>query len=279
MTHLLRNAAVCAVLSVLTGCEPFAEHGNGSKTTRAIDVGAYSSIQNSSEIDVAVTVGEGESKVALTIDENLQQLVKVEVRGGVLYVETPAPISYRGEGRVTVSTPSITGAALDGSGELTVEGRQLPAALALRHDGSGSMRACIDASSLTVSHDGSGALEVCVPPGSARLSTVDVTRNGSGHVTVRADADSVTVAGSGSGAATLEGTANTLFMDVDGSGFVNARSLVAVDAELLNSGSGSVNASVSHFAKVQLYGSGNIEVWGDGALEIEDLGSGNVVNH
>ncbi|HEY6006270.1 MAG TPA: head GIN domain-containing protein [Anaeromyxobacter sp.] len=151
------------------------------------------------------------------IDGNLQELLQTTVAKGVLVIETRGRIRPDGTAAVEVTMPELRRFALDGSGDVAIEGGKGPLALAIR--GSGDLRWRGEATTLDAGVEGSGDLRL-----EGRAETLRVRVEGSGNVdagklqAVNADAR---VEGSGDVELSLAG--GTLSAAVEGSGDIRWR--------------------------------------------------------
>lgn len=187
--------------------------GDGHKVTQSRAAPAFQAVRLEGSLDVQVQVGPP-TAVSVTIDENLHPLVETTVQGDTLVIRTRDSMSYRGEGRVTVSTPTLRALTIEGSGDAIVEGGQGDLALAVSGSGDISWRGA--AGRLSVEIEGSGDVRLAGTADHAALSVA-----GSGDVKARdltARGAKVEVAGSGDVEVTLGG--GTLEASVAGSGDV-----------------------------------------------------------
>jgi hypothetical protein len=216
MRHL---AAIVASLGLALA--PLAAHagwgsgtsGDGKKVTQQRTVGEFKAVRLEGSLDVRVKVG-APTGVAVTIDENLQPLVETTLDGDTLVVATTGSTSYRGEGRVELSTPSLRAFTIQGSGDAVIDGGQ--GDLELSVEGSGDLSWRGAAGRLSVDVAGSGDVALA---GTADLAILEVA--GSGDIKARelaARSAEVGVAGSGDVEVTLAG--GTLVARVAGSGDV-----------------------------------------------------------
>jgi hypothetical protein len=188
--------------------------GDGKKVTQQRTVGEFQAVRLEGSLDVEVKVG-APPAVAVTIDENLQPLVETRLDGDTLVVTTTGSMSYHGEGRVELTTPSLRAFAVRGSGDAVIEGGQ--GDLKLSVDGSGDLTWRGAAGKLSADIAGSGDVALA---GTADLAILEVA--GSGDIKARdlaARSAEVGVAGSGDVEVTLAG--GTLVARVAGSGDVH----------------------------------------------------------
>jgi hypothetical protein len=188
--------------------------GDGKKVTQQRSVGEFKAVRLEGSLDVKVKVG-APTAVAVTIDENLQPLVETRLDGDTLVVTTTGSMSYHGEGRVELSTPSLRAFAIEGSGDGVIEGGQ--GDLKLSVSGSGDIAWRGAAARLQVEIAGSGDVKLA---GTADLADLGVAGSGDIHAReLTARSAEVDVAGSGDVELTLAG--GTLKAGVAGSGDVH----------------------------------------------------------
>jgi hypothetical protein len=190
--------------------------GDGHKVTQPRTVGTFDAVRLEGSLDVEVKVG-APASAAVTIDSNLQPEVEVRVEGRTLVVSTRHGISYRGVGKVELGMPALAAVAIDGSGDVRIDGAS-GGDLRLSIEGSGDLRwNGGSARTLEVELSGSGDMDLA---GSAEALRVSV--EGSGDVRARglvAHDARIRVEGSGDVAVTLAG--GSLDAEVSGSGDVH----------------------------------------------------------
>ncbi len=231
----MRRAA--AVLACLAASPALARtrsgvEGDGKPTTERREVAAFERIRLDGAADVRVRVGPPRS-VAVTIDGNLQPHLLTEVKDGTLVIRSDAEVHARGASRVDVAVPALRGFALEGSGDVAIEGGSGPLELAI--DGSGDLAWRGEASELRTAIEGSGdvrlegradALRVSVDGSgnvaAGKLSARDVSAKveGSGDVEVTVDGGTLSASVEGSGNVTWRGRAKVESVSVTGSGEV-----------------------------------------------------------
>jgi hypothetical protein len=162
-----------------------------------------------------VRVGEA-SSLHVSGDDNVVPRITTDVRNGVLYIELDGSWRTRREIELVLTTPTLAGFTIEGSGDVRILGLTAPR-LELAIEGSGTVRASGRVEELHGSIDGSGELALAeLEAGNAELSI-----EGSGSISVRAaNGLHYSIEGSGSifqaGAADPHGT-------VEGSGSVSRR--------------------------------------------------------
>ncbi len=205
--------------------------GDGKKVTEPRAVAPFTAVRLEGSLDATVKVG-GTQSVAVTIDQNLQKLVTMEVQGGTLVVST-RDASWDGKGLVELTVPTLRGFTIEGSADVTIEGGQ--GDLKLEIEGSGDLRWSGTAGSLDGSISGSGDLRLT---GTAERASLSVAGSGdiqAGGLTVKGA--SVAVAGSGDVELTLDG--GSLSVSIAGSGDVVWHGTAQVEQASV-SGSGSI---------------------------------------
>jgi hypothetical protein len=209
--------------------------GNGRKTTQRREVpGSFDAISTRGSIDARVRVGPAES-VAVTIDENLQEYVNVRLEGSTLVIDQRESLSFRGDGHVDVTLPTLRAASTSGSSDMAIDGSS-GGDLDLATSGSGDIRWRGEARRLEVSTSGSGDAYL-----SGRAERLDASTSGSGDLegadlTVAGD---VEVSTSGSGDVEIAMAGGSLRASTSGSGDVVYRG-EARAVHALASGSGEV---------------------------------------
>jgi Putative auto-transporter adhesin, head GIN domain len=121
---------------------------------------------------------------------------------------------------------------------------------------------------------GSGMMEV---EGSLTGSRVDVTSSGSGRLTASVDGANLQVTMSGSGAVRLNGKTGSTNIQMSGSGGFHADGLATDAAKVDISGSGIVEIHVNKTLSADISGSGGVHYSGNGTLgSVSTSGSGRV---
>jgi hypothetical protein len=224
------------------GCAKDREEGAGPATTRNYQIGAFDRLEVAGPYDVTVTTGSAPSVRASGGERAIERMV-VEVKGGTLMIHTRKRKginfgwSKSHPVKLTVTVPTLAGAAIAGSGDISVNkvaGDSFDAGVA----GSGNLRLGeIDVKRLKAGIAGSGEINT----GRGRAGAVDYEIAGSGDIDGRAvvaETASVTIAGSGNVSAHATGTAS---VDIAGSGDV--RLTGGAKCSISKAGSGNVQCS------------------------------------
>ena len=100
--------ALLMVIALPAAANAGSVRGNGNKTT--VDrptKGSFERIRTDGPLDLTVTE-RAETRVSVTIDENLHEYVEIEVADGVLHIRVTEGLRYRGRGAVVVALPKLT---------------------------------------------------------------------------------------------------------------------------------------------------------------------------
>ena len=109
---------------------------------------------------------------------------------------------------------------------------------------------------------------------------IDLSLEGSGNMTFGGEVPTLTARLDGSGNMRLRGSATSVVLGLEGSGDLRATDLDAATADIRLGGSGSLAATVTGRSRVTLDGSGNIDLYGGGAVEpLSASGSGELRTH
>src|SRR5262245_64437551 len=98
-----------SVVTLLAGCSGIGiVHGDGVEGEEQRSLGGFDSVHN--EINVDVTVSEGQPGAVVRCDDNLIELIKTEVHGTTLRIQTPWATGIRPtlDCTVDVTVKSIT---------------------------------------------------------------------------------------------------------------------------------------------------------------------------
>lgn len=120
----LTGAAALAGCNV-TGTDARAIESSGVQGGRDFQVGQFETVSLAGSHNVIVTVG-GAPSVRAEGDTAVLERLDIRVEGGELRIGTQRGFSFRGPGRVTihVTTPSLRGAEIAGSGDMQVSALQ-----------------------------------------------------------------------------------------------------------------------------------------------------------
>ncbi|MEO7410438.1 MAG: head GIN domain-containing protein [Sphingomicrobium sp.] len=236
---MIRTLTIAAAALVASACNVGAkaeERDPGSSVSRTYQLGAFDKIEVSGPYDVIVTTG-GRPGASATGGGKLLDETEVLVEGNVLKIrpKKKAGISFnwgkRGSAKFAVTTAMLNGAAIAGSGGVSVD------------KVTGDFKGAIG---------GSGDLDVAAIAGGA----VDLSIGGSGSITAAGTAQSTNIKIGGSGdvdASRL--AAKTASVAIGGSG--NARANATVTAKVSLAGAGDVAITGGAKCSISKVGSGD----------------------
>jgi Putative auto-transporter adhesin, head GIN domain len=201
--------------------------GSGPESTRSFAVGKFDAVALNGSDEVRVISGPVMSVSATGAVSDLDKL-DIRVEGNALKT------GWRNRGRgivVTVTTPTLLGAAVNGSGDMTVDR--------------------VDTETFQAAVKGSGNLDL----NSVKAKKLEFAVDGSGNLNATGTADSAQIAVGGSGDFDAKGlTATRAQIAVRGSG--NASMSVSGDAAIAVSGSGDVDVQGTDRCTINKSGSG-----------------------
>ena len=244
----------------MAGASGLGEEGSGTLVTERLALSGFTGIEVGGSWEV--TVRPGPYDVQVTVDDNVVDDLRVEVRGDALHFGLRPQVRLR---RVTlraqVTMPTLDAVAVSGSGAATFSDFE-SRALRLSVTGSGDVQGSgISVGVLDAAVSGSGDITL---EGCARESA-SVSITGSGDVTLRGASDeqpagALTLQISGSGSA-----------DLDGCAFASANvGITGSGSATLTLGSGDLTGSIS--------GSGAVRYRGSPArVDVRTTGSGRVI--
>jgi hypothetical protein len=222
-------------LAGLPACHWGEIDGNRDRTDKVRDTAAFGRIRSGSNLDIEVVQGD-ETTVVVSIDENLQEHVKVQASDEILYIETPDNLGDMVEGpHVLITIPELYAAKLAGSGRFWAELDQPDEPFDLFLTGSGEMsfrgRTAVVGGYLS----GSGDMRL-----EGETSEVELELSGSGSIRAKplsAAVGSIQLSGSGDISATVESSVTVV---LSGSGHVDLYGGASLDG-YSNEGSGEVD--------------------------------------
>jgi hypothetical protein len=230
------TAFIAALAAALPGAGRAHSHerGDGNLTTEPRAVTGFTRVVLRTHLDVEVTEGSAFA-VEVTIDKNLQPLVRTRVKGDALVIDAEHSFHSHDGGKVKVALPELRGFAIEGSGDVHIAGADKPRDVALTISGSGDMTWTGKAPALKAKIEGSGDMKL-----SGSTGKLSAAIEGSGDLSAKeltAGAASLSIAGSGDIAATLDG--GPLTASVDGSGDIEWWGKASVESASV-SGSGTI---------------------------------------
>lgn len=193
----LTSLGLLLVVTVSLGCVRWDNkdqiRGSGVAKTEQRDVDRFDQLSIMGGMDATVTIGDQQS-VTIEGDDNIVGTIETKVKDGKLIVEPTEPYSSKTPIKLTITVAQLKGVAINGSGDVDVDGLKDEASFAVAINGSGDVTAKGTANAVSVAVRGSGNVKL----DGLRAKNGKVAVAGSGDVTVNAtDALDVSVAGSG----------------------------------------------------------------------------------
>jgi hypothetical protein len=197
MRNTLTAAAVVFAAFTMGGCFGHMDLGDedsGPQTKQELKLTGFDKVSANGAFDVTLTVGSAES---ITVEGNEERVknLKAEVKDGTLVLEENSSGLFGNSGKlhVTITVPKLTGYAINGSGDATINGVKSDA-FALEVNGSGDITISGESTNCSIGVNGSGDINAK----GLKSKKATVTIAGSGDIEVSASDDlTVTVAGSG----------------------------------------------------------------------------------
>ncbi len=250
--------------------------GDGKKTTEVRPLpAAVRKVSTSVSLDVEIKEGDA-TGIRITIDENLQPLVRTRVSGDELEIDSEHGLQYHGDGRIEITVARLESARTAGSGDLRVVTAPIPRDLELASDGSGDVSLQGRARNLRLTTGGSGTIEATCDAEEVHLET-----SGSGGVTYAGKSKALHATTSGSGGLRLKGATDSLDAVSSGSGGIEARDLAAKTAHVKTAGSGDLTLTLTGGElSIVASGSGDVDWWGQASsVSTVAATSGDVRHH
>jgi hypothetical protein len=209
--------------------------GEGPAVKQDRDGGKFNEIHTHGSFNVEITDGATNS-VKVEAQQNLQQYIEVENRGGELHIRNKEGYNIQPDGEITiyVTAPSLKGIYLAGSGNVKS----------------------------TNQLNGSDVFEI--------------KSAGSGNVTIDIETASLKTSIAGSGNVTLKGKTSDLEGKIAGSGNIRAKDLQSANTSVQISGSGNAEVVATQKLNTNIAGSGDVKYWGNASVDSKVRGSGRV---
>lgn len=217
--------------------------------------------------------------VEISADPEDLERIETKLEGEKLVIRTRPSLSgrwnwnYEDEPEVWVSLPEVEGLSVNGSGELTGEGRFTTGPMEVRVNGSGSAKVDLESAAVAIGVSGSGKIRV-----SGNMSAVDASVSGSGTIDLDGRIKGpLDVNISGSGRFTPRGNATSADITISGSGEVIGFGLIVDKCNARISGSGDIEITANRSIDANISGSGSVTYKGDpGQVNSHSSGSGRV---
>jgi hypothetical protein len=200
----------------LGGCSFDGLDGNGQRVEETREVGAFTRLQNDADLDVELVQGDVQT-VTISIDSNLQRLVRTHVHDDTLFLDVRRDIDAMVRGpHVLITVPELRGARLAGSGRMTLALDEPTVPLDLHLSGSGNVQFDGNVAALGAFLDGSGEMRL-----EGETQDVELSLSGSGAIRGRdllAQSGALDLSGSGTLSANV---ADSVRVSLSGSGRID----------------------------------------------------------
>lgn len=152
--------------------------GSGVTAAEKRDVSDFNGVDSSGIFQVEI-VAQQQYAVEVEADDNLLPLIRTEVRGGTLHLETDRRINSSSPIRVTISVPNIERLAVSGVSKVTLSNLKNDA---LDIETSGASKVFVSGETSKLSVEVSGASNIDASGLQAEVASVDAS--GASHVSV-----------------------------------------------------------------------------------------------
>jgi hypothetical protein len=154
--------------------------GSGNAATEKREIAGFKGVDASGVFQVEVVAG-SEFAVEVNADDNLLPMIKTEVRGGVLHLETSERISPNSPLLVRIAAPDIERLEASGASKISLTGVKNSS---LNVGSSGASKITVEGSTGTLTVDVSGASKIDAASLLAENASVDAS--GASNVSVNA---------------------------------------------------------------------------------------------
>ena len=251
---LVAAVALPLLLVLAAGCSsvPGGEvSGSGNAVTKEYDDSGFTGLRVDNAFAATVTRGDAFS-VAVTVDDNLVEYLRVEVKGDTLRIGLDPGRSYRGTTlKAEVTLPRLEALEVTGASTVDAQGFSSGDPLALEVSGAG-------ATSLS----------------GVRAGDVTIDVSGAGHVTGGLEAQGLDGEISGAGGVSLEGSAAGATLEVSGAGDLDLHLLTLQNADLELSGGSNASVRVTGTLNVEASGGAQLAYYGSPTLGRMELSGG-----
>jgi hypothetical protein len=256
ITNFATGFILLTATLLFTGCYK-AWHrveGNMDVETEIRELPAFEKVSNEGNFDVYI-IQDGLSEVEIEAESNLIPLIRTEIEGSTLVIDTKDDLRNNYPMKIYVHTDELNEIRLGGSGILEAQS--------------------IQTDDLEIDLSGSGDMWF-----SGTCNDVDCNLSGSGNITFEnLTCDEFEADISGSGEIEVEnGTANSGDLTISGSGSIRAYELLLKECHAKISGSGSIYVYVQEHLYVTISGSGSVYYLGNPIVETNISGSGSVIH-
>ncbi len=257
-SKLIATAIITLTAIIFNSCDKWGLgciDGNGHLTTEDRVISNFEGIEVNGSFDVYVDTSM-ETSVLIEADENLLDLIKTQVRGNNLVIDTYRDRCLRSSHgiKIFVSTPQIDELILNGSGKIDCGD--------------------FESTELHVDIEGSGDIKLNY----AKIDEGNFEITGSGFISGTVDTYSADINISGSGEINLDGTAHVADMKITGSGNIKTSEFYTDNCSVKITGSGNAYVFASDLLEARITGSGTVYYYGNPANVVKEItGSGKII--
>jgi hypothetical protein len=231
--------------------------GSSAQTTKTYALSGFTKIQVDHKFSVNVQRG-SEPAVSVTVNENLVQYLKVEVKGDTLYLGLDPGKTYSLTGLTAdVTLPELDAVTVGGASDAYVDGFTTQGPLALKVTGASKLSlAGMKAKDASFELSGGSGL--------------------GGDLTLTGDLDG---AASGASEAVLTGAGRDVRLDVSGASVVSLKGFKARNTDVSVSGASHTSVYAAGSVDVQASGASTFVYYGPGKLGKTDVSGASQVSH
>jgi hypothetical protein len=231
--------------------------GSSAQTTKTFALSGFTKVQVDQKFSVNVQRGNA-SAVSVTVNENLVQYLKVEVKGDTLYLGLDPGKTYSLTGLTAdVTLPQLDAVTVGGASDAFVDGFTSEGLLALKVSGASKLSlAGMKAKDASFGLSGGSGL--------------------GGDLTLTGDLD-----GSAAGAsqAVLTGACRDVRLDVSGASVVSLKGFKATNTDVSVSGASQTSVYAAGTIDVQASGASTFVYYGPGKLGTTDISGASQISH
>jgi predicted small secreted protein len=191
--------------------------GSGNRVTQKRDVPAFLAIEVSGAYEIEITA-QKERSLEITGDDNILPLVRTEVRGNVLHIDSSKGFNINRAITLKITVPDLEGISTSGASKITVGGINNSQ---VDIDSSGASKIAIAGETKKLKIGTSGASNIEAKE--LRAERVDVESSGAGYVSVYAT-EQLDAAANGAARIDYYGNPATVHPEASGAGSVNKKS-------------------------------------------------------
>lgn len=152
------SAVLITVFIVLSSCMVLGERGDGKIVKQDRKVASFDAIDVSGAFDIIISQGAAQS-VVVEADENLMKIIKTNVEGNKLVIDTEKPIHHANSLKVYITITELKSLELSGAVDVITEGRLTLPQLHIEGSGASDSKFDLDVQKLDVECSGGSKLK------------------------------------------------------------------------------------------------------------------------